>query len=69
MQMLECGEDNMHSCLTPMIFLLMSGTSPHPPSHPFYPVPIPLQPPFSPHRVGKVLSLEERRALAPLMLL
>jgi hypothetical protein len=51
MQMLECWEYNMHTCPTPMTFPLMSSTSPHPPSQPSYPMPIPLQPPFSHHKM------------------
>jgi hypothetical protein len=48
LELLEHAESNTHTCSTPMAFLLMSSTSPHPPSQPSYLMLIPLQPAFSP---------------------
>jgi hypothetical protein len=69
MQILECQENNTHTCSTQMTFPLMSSISLHPLSQPSYLMPILSNLPFSCHRIFKNLSLWDRSALAPLRVL
>jgi hypothetical protein len=46
LELLECWDNNMHTCPTPMTFPLMFSTSPYPPSQPLYLMPIPPNLPF-----------------------